>query len=63
MYTDLHANRHTNIHTYEHAYTRSPFPAVWHTEADNLSALDVDTVEDLALILRASVAELYNLSP
>ena len=41
----------------------SPFPSVWHTERDNLSALDADTVEDLALILRASLAELYGLKP
>ena len=79
----------------------SPFPSVWHTERDNLSALDPHTVrplraprppppavrclglrfvrdqgccgggdgrggggqvEDLALVLRAAVAELYGLS-
>jgi len=40
----------------------SPFPGVWHKESDNLSALDYHTVEDLALLLRAAVAELYGLS-
>jgi len=39
----------------------SPFPSVWHTQRDDLSALNRDTVEDLALIFRAAVAELYGL--
>lgn len=38
-----------------------PFPAVWHKEGDNLAALDQGTVQDLALILRAAIAEIYSL--
>jgi len=38
-----------------------PFPSVWHTRSDDLSALDPPTVEDLAFILRGFVAEVYAL--
>mmetsp|Transcript_2016 Transcript_2016/g.6123 ORF Transcript_2016/g.6123 Transcript_2016/m.6123 type:complete len:96 (-) Transcript_2016:178-465(-) len=38
-----------------------PFPSVWHSRYDDLSALDPPTVEDLALILRGFVAELFAL--
>jgi hypothetical protein len=38
-----------------------PFPAVWHTVADNKDALHMDTVNDLALIFRVMVAEYLGL--
>lgn len=38
-----------------------PFPAVWHTPADDQSAIHFDTVEDLNKILRVFVAEYLHL--
>ncbi|XP_047995096.1 glutaminyl-peptide cyclotransferase [Leguminivora glycinivorella] len=35
----------------------SPFPDVWHTEADNGSALDYNTIENLNKIMRVFVTE------
>ena len=35
----------------------SPFPDVWHTNADNKKALDYTTIDDLSKILRVFVAE------
>jgi glutaminyl-peptide cyclotransferase len=33
-----------------------PFPQVWHTPGDNANALDDDTIENLATIIRVFVA-------
>lgn len=38
-----------------------PFPDVWHTERDNLLALDFDTIDNLNKILRVFVTEYLNL--
>jgi Peptidase family M28 len=38
-----------------------PFPYVWHTEADNETALDYATIDDVARILRVFVAEYLGL--
>ncbi len=38
-----------------------PFPSVWHTEADNANALDIDSIRDLALTFRILVAEYLGL--
>lgn len=41
----------------------SPFPAVWHTMADNAKALDYPTVHAWAMIMRVFVAEYLGLNP
>ncbi|XP_071444559.1 glutaminyl-peptide cyclotransferase-like [Hetaerina americana] len=38
-----------------------PFPSVWHTDDDNLAALDFDTIENLTKILRVFVTVYLNL--
>jgi len=40
----------------------TPFPDVWHTEGDNKSALDYNTIDDLNKILRVFVAEYLQMS-
>lgn len=35
----------------------SPFPSVWHTDADKKDALDYPTIDDLNKILRVFVVE------
>lgn len=40
----------------------SPFPKVWHTEHDNLSALDFDTIENLNKIFRIFVSSYLSLT-
>ncbi|GAA5941807.1 uncharacterized protein JCM15063_000779 [Sporobolomyces koalae] len=40
-----------------------PFPQVWHTLADDATALDLDTIKAWALILRLTVAEYLGLDP
>lgn len=37
------------------------FPDVWHTEKDNMEAIDMDTVEDMNKILRLFVLKYFNL--
>ncbi|GAU99074.1 hypothetical protein RvY_10120 [Ramazzottius varieornatus] len=39
-----------------------PFPAVWHTPADDASHLDFDSIDDLNAILRVFVCEYLDLS-
>ncbi|KAJ0177002.1 hypothetical protein K1T71_007011 [Dendrolimus kikuchii] len=41
----------------------SPFPSVWHTAADDMSALDFKTIENLNKIFRVFVAEYLHLQP
>ncbi|XP_013199723.1 glutaminyl-peptide cyclotransferase-like [Amyelois transitella] len=41
----------------------TPFPTVWHTEHDNRSALDFNTIENLNKIMRIFVAEYLNAKP
>ncbi|KAH9640056.1 hypothetical protein HF086_015987 [Spodoptera exigua] len=41
----------------------SPFPSVWHTAGDNLSALDFNTIENLNKIFRVFVAEYLHIKP
>ncbi|XP_075973206.1 glutaminyl-peptide cyclotransferase-like [Anticarsia gemmatalis] len=41
----------------------SPFPSVWHTAADDLSALDFKTIENLNKIMRVFVAEYLHVKP
>ncbi|KAJ8730328.1 hypothetical protein PYW07_017366 [Mythimna separata] len=41
----------------------SPFPSVWHTPADDMSALDFNTIENLNKILRVFVAEYLHIKP
>lgn len=38
-----------------------PFPDVWHTEADNETALDYTTIDNVATVLRVFVAEYLRL--
>jgi glutaminyl-peptide cyclotransferase len=38
-----------------------PFPSVWHTVRDDASALDIESVNDLALIFRVLVVEYLGL--
>lgn len=38
------------------------FPNTWHTDDDNRSSLDLDTIEDLNKILRVFVTEYLHLS-
>ncbi|XP_046405043.1 glutaminyl-peptide cyclotransferase-like [Ischnura elegans] len=38
-----------------------PFPSVWHTDDDSISALDFDTIENLTKIIRTFVAVYLNL--
>ncbi|GAA5868315.1 hypothetical protein JCM1840_005633 [Sporobolomyces johnsonii] len=40
-----------------------PFPKVWHTLADDASALDLPTIKAWALIVRLTVAEYLGLDP
>lgn len=40
-----------------------PFPAVWHKAADNASALNYDTIDDLTTILRVFVAMYLGVLP
>ncbi|GAA5900524.1 uncharacterized protein JCM6883_002871 [Sporobolomyces salmoneus] len=40
-----------------------PFPRVWHTIADDATALDLDTIKAWALIMRLTVAEYLGLDP
>ncbi len=39
-----------------------PFPTVWHNEGDNRSALDANTMSNLAAILRVFTAEYLRLT-
>jgi len=39
----------------------SPFPKVWHTQADDRSALDFDTIENLSKVFRLFVARYLRL--
>lgn len=41
----------------------SPFPSVWHTAADDVTALDYRTIENLNKIMRVFVAEYLHLMP
>jgi glutaminyl-peptide cyclotransferase len=41
----------------------TPFPSVWHTAADDMSALDFNTIENLNKIFRVFVAEYLHLMP
>ncbi|KAI5634829.1 peptidase family m28 domain-containing protein [Phthorimaea operculella] len=41
----------------------TPFPSVWHTAADDRSALDFHTIENLNKILRVFVAEYLHTKP
>lgn len=41
----------------------SPFPSVWHTPADNMAALDFNTIENLNKIFRVFVAEYLHIQP
>ncbi|RVE47251.1 hypothetical protein evm_008119 [Chilo suppressalis] len=41
----------------------SPFPNVWHTAGDDITALDFNTIENLNKILRVFVAEYLHLMP
>ncbi|CAG9786366.1 unnamed protein product [Diatraea saccharalis] len=41
----------------------SPFPAVWHTAGDDITALDFKTIENLNKIMRVFVAEYLHLMP
>jgi glutaminyl-peptide cyclotransferase len=41
----------------------TPFPAVWHTKADDASAIDYPTVHAWAMIMRVFVAEYLGLQP
>ncbi|KAG8970785.1 hypothetical protein FRC03_000002 [Tulasnella sp. 419] len=41
----------------------SPFPRVWHTLADDATALDLRTMKRWTLILRVVMAEYFNLRP
>jgi glutaminyl-peptide cyclotransferase len=36
----------------------NPFPRVWHTDHDNLDAIDLPTLADIATIMRVFVAEI-----
>jgi len=38
----------------------APFPDVWHTDADDRSALDAATINDLGRLLRVAVLEYLN---
>lgn len=40
----------------------TPFPSVWHTDADNRSALDFTTIDDLNKILRVFLVEYLQIS-
>uniref|UniRef100_A0A914CWI0 Glutaminyl-peptide cyclotransferase n=1 Tax=Acrobeloides nanus TaxID=290746 RepID=A0A914CWI0_9BILA len=40
-----------------------PFPSVWHTQQDNESALDYNTIENIDSILRVFVAEYLGIRP
>lgn len=41
----------------------NPFPSVWHTSRDNLSALDFNTIDNLNKIFRVFIAEYLHLTP
>lgn len=41
----------------------SPFPHVWHTANDDMSALDFNTIENLNKIMRVFVAEYLHMQP
>ncbi|XP_026467302.1 glutaminyl-peptide cyclotransferase-like [Ctenocephalides felis] len=41
----------------------TPFPPVWHTPADDKTALDMNTIENLNKLLRLFIAEYLHLSP
>lgn len=41
----------------------TPFPAVWHKESDNASALDYNLIDDFSRIFRVFVSNLLHLSP
>lgn len=41
----------------------SPFPSVWHTADDDLTALDFTTIENLNKIFRVFVSEYLHLTP
>ncbi|CAB3223689.1 unnamed protein product [Arctia plantaginis] len=41
----------------------SPFPSVWHTPGDNMSALEFKTIENLNKIFRVFVAEYLHVKP
>lgn len=40
-----------------------PFPDVWHTPADDETALDFTTIDHVATILRVFVADYLDLQP
>lgn len=41
----------------------SPFPSVWHTPSDDMSALDFKTIDNLNKIMRVFVAEYLHIKP
>ncbi|XP_045771516.1 glutaminyl-peptide cyclotransferase-like [Maniola jurtina] len=41
----------------------NPFPSVWHTARDDMSALDFNTIDNLNKIFRVFVAEYLHVSP
>ncbi|XP_028027931.1 glutaminyl-peptide cyclotransferase-like [Bombyx mandarina] len=41
----------------------SPFPSVWHTAGDDMTALDFNTIENLNKIFRVFVAEYLHVTP
>jgi len=39
----------------------NPFPSVWHTNKDDISHLNLDTIYDISTIIRVFIVEIFQL--